>query len=165
MGHSDIRVSISLIVGLEISAGFKDLGVAEGSTGLELRFPRQFLIAENGVSDETDATHRRAGHDIGYNPHARAHRLREEPHVVYQSGFVKTLDIAVQAFGAILRAGFCGHEVSKPTLIYRFGSAITDVEFGDVFAFEVLGVQFPGKSRDKNKGDQGQTTQQPLTTW
>ena len=154
VGDRHVGVAVALIVFLDVAPRLEDLLVAERAAGFDFRLLGQLLIRENRVPHESHAAKRRTSRHLGDQPHAVAHGLREETHVVHQAGLVERLDVVIEILGAVGRAGLGRHEVPQAGLVHRLCSLIADRHFGNVFPLEILRVQRACESH-KGKGCKG----------
>ena len=145
VGDRDVRVTVALIVFLNVAARLEDLLVAQGATGFHFGFLGQLLIGENRIALEADTPEAGPRGHFCDQLHARAIRLGEETHIIYQTGFIERLDVVVQALCPIGRAGFRRHQVAQTGFIHRLRAAETDAHFRDVFPLEILRVQAASK--------------------
>ncbi len=127
VGDRHVRVAVSLVVFLQIAAGFEDFRVTHHSAGFELGFLGQLLVGKHGVADEAHAVPDRAGGHFGDEFHAVSRRLREEAHIIHQAGLVKGRDVLVEILGPVGRARLRGHLVAQEVFVDRLRPAVTDL--------------------------------------
>ena len=114
------------------------------------------VYAEILESGEAHATQTGTGGHFRDQIHAIAHRLREEAHVVDQTGFVKRLDVIIQALGAISGPGLGGHQVPETGFVHGLRTGVADGDIGDGFPLEILGVQRACEREDGKRGQSGE---------
>ena len=148
VGNRGVGVAVALVVFLDVAAGFEDLRIAHHAGAFEFGFFGEFLIGKDRVADEADAAAQRASGDFGDQVDRIAARFGEEAYIVDEAGFVESGDVLIEILGAVGGASFRAQLVAQHIFVDGFFAAVTDRDFGNCFAFEIL--------RDGGLGEQHQ---------